>query len=68
MPTYDLVCDSCGARFETFLMRILRTEDKVCPACGSTEVREGIGGGYVAAPSQQAASGGLGCTPRGGFG
>ena len=69
MPTYELVCGACGVRFETFLMRILRTEDKVCHECGSSDAREGVGGGYVATPSSKAASGGgLGCTPRGGFG
>jgi putative FmdB family regulatory protein len=44
MPTYELVCHDCGHRFEKFLMRLLRDEDCVCPACGSAEVKRGVGG------------------------
>ena len=47
MPTYDLICESCGTRFERFLPRLLRREDKVCPECGSDEVRTGVGGGVL---------------------
>lgn len=39
MPTYQFVCDSCGKDFEFFLMRMLRDEDKICPSCGSTDVK-----------------------------
>lgn len=46
MPTYELKCDACGKASELFLLRTLREEDKVCPECGSTDVRPGIGGGY----------------------
>ncbi len=65
MPTYDMRCDACGNRFERFLMRMLRDEDRVCPVCGSREVREGIGGGYVA-PAPASGSGPA-CDPGGGF-
>jgi putative FmdB family regulatory protein len=47
MPTYELRCNECGDRFETFLMRLLKTEDKVCPSCGSTDVTTGVGGGFL---------------------
>ena len=40
MATYDLVCDQCGDAFEVFRQGFLRDEDKVCPACGSTDVRQ----------------------------
>ncbi len=51
MSSYDLVCEDCGDDFEVFRQGFLKDEDKVCPACGSTEVRQkfssflsGIGG------------------------
>ena len=63
MPSYDLRCEACGHRFEKFLTRLLRDSDKVCPECGSADVRPGLGGGVIAGPKQ---SGGA-CVPRGGF-
>ncbi|MBW6467848.1 MAG: FmdB family zinc ribbon protein [Anaerosomatales bacterium] len=48
MPSYDLKCQDCGTRFERFFMRLIRTEDRVCPSCGSTRVVTGPGGGVVA--------------------
>lgn len=38
MPTYGLKCTRCGKKFELFLLRLLREEDKVCPSCQSREV------------------------------
>lgn len=49
MPTYELICDDCGSRFERFLTRLLRREDRVCPECGSRRVRSGVGGGVLGA-------------------
>ncbi len=66
MPTYELTCRACGTRFERFLARMLRDEDKVCPSCGSTDVRQGVGGGYVSKPATGRSGGG--CAPRGGIG
>ena len=40
MPSYDLVCKSCGHTFEIPLQRFITDEDKVCPECGSTEVEQ----------------------------
>lgn len=40
MPSYDLVCKSCGNAFEITLQRFITDEDKVCPECGSTEVEQ----------------------------
>lgn len=40
MASYDLVCDECGHDFEVFRQGFLRDEDRVCPDCGSTEVRQ----------------------------
>jgi len=67
MPTYELTCEDCGERFDVFVMRLLRDEDKVCPACGSHTVKRGFGGGVlgkgtatVASPvSSSCASGGF---------
>lgn len=69
MPTYELKCAACGKASEVFLLRTLKEEDKVCPECGSTDVKQGVGGGYfnkptglgASAPSCAAAGG---CTPK----
>jgi putative FmdB family regulatory protein len=63
MPTYELHCKECGHRFERFLMRLLKDADRVCPACGSTQVAPGVGGGFVASLSTTQTS----CAPSGGF-
>ncbi len=65
MPTYELTCRACGTRFERFLARLLRDEDKVCPSCGSTDVQQGVGGGFAVRPSSS--GGGSGCVSHGGF-
>lgn len=51
MPTYELKCGACGKASEVFFMRTLRDEDKVCPECGSTDVKQGVGGGYFNKPT-----------------
>ncbi len=52
MASYDLVCDACGHDFEVFRQGFLKDEDRVCPECGSADVRQkfssflkNIGGG-----------------------
>jgi putative FmdB family regulatory protein len=52
MASYDLVCEACGHDFEVFRQGFLRDEDRVCPDCGSLDVRQkfssflnNIGGG-----------------------
>lgn len=40
MASYDLVCDACGSEFEIFRQGFLKDEDKACPDCGSTDVRQ----------------------------
>jgi putative FmdB family regulatory protein len=40
MASYDLVCDTCGHDFEVFRQGFLKDEDRVCPECGSVEVRQ----------------------------
>lgn len=63
MASYDLVCDACGHDFEVYRQGFLKDEDRTCPDCGSTEVRQKFssflkniggsnsGGGGCAAPS-----------------
>ncbi len=63
MPTYELRCATCGHRFDVFVMRLLRPEDKVCPVCGSHDVATGLGGGIVSV-----SSGGSSCGGSSGFG
>lgn len=57
MPTYELRCTACGHSYELFIMRMLRGEDMVCPQCGSTEVKRGVGGGVLATSSSSTSSG-----------
>jgi putative FmdB family regulatory protein len=40
VASYDLVCQECGNAFEVFRQGFLRDDDKICPACGSTDVRQ----------------------------
>ncbi len=42
MASYDLVCEACGTTFEVFRQGFLTDADKVCPACGSADVRQKI--------------------------
>jgi len=59
MASYDLVCDACGHDFEVYRQGFLKDEDRVCPECDSTDVRQKFtsflknigGGGGCAAPS-----------------
>jgi putative FmdB family regulatory protein len=60
MASYDLICDNCGHAFEVFRQGFLKDDDKVCPECGSEDVRQkfssflrslGGSGGECAAPS-----------------
>jgi putative FmdB family regulatory protein len=61
MASYDLVCDECGHSFEVFRQGFLKDEDRVCPDCGSEDVRQkftsflknigGSSGGGCAAPA-----------------
>lgn len=51
MPTYDLVCRACETSFEIFRLRTLRDDEKVCPECGSTDVKQKLTGGYFSRPT-----------------
>lgn len=62
MPTYDMTCEKCGSRFDRFVARMLREDDKVCPDCGSARVKVGFGGGFVVNRADAER-----CAPRGGF-
>lgn len=66
MPTYDLECRDCGERFEKFLVRFLSAEDKVCPRCGSADVRTGVGGGILGIGTTSSKS--TSCATTGQFG
>lgn len=67
MATYEMVCNTCDSTFELFRTGFLKDEDKVCPECKSTEVRQkftsflrNLGSGSAGSSS---------CGPRiGGFG
>ncbi len=40
MPTYEFFCHACMRRFEMFLPRVIKEEEKVCPNCQSKEVKQ----------------------------
>jgi putative FmdB family regulatory protein len=40
MASYDLVCETCGSAFEVFRQGFLADDDRVCPSCGSRDVRQ----------------------------
>lgn len=40
MALYDFVCRECGHPFEVFSRGFIREEQKVCPKCESTDVRQ----------------------------
>jgi len=40
MATYDFVCSQCQKEFEIFVPGFLKEQDKRCPQCGSSEVRQ----------------------------
>jgi putative FmdB family regulatory protein len=61
MPTYELRCLDCGREFELFRTRLLRDDEKVCPGCGSVNVKLGVGGGYL---SKSSASEPTGACPK----
>lgn len=56
MPTYDLACESCDTHFEAFRQGFLRDEDRVCPDCGSHEVKQLMTGFVTARPARVAAA------------
>lgn len=52
MPTYDLACSDCDVKFERFRQGFLRDDDRVCPACGSMQVRQLFTGFVTARPAK----------------
>ena len=44
MPTYEYICDACGAEFEKF-QSIKADPIKTCPTCGKEQARRKISGG-----------------------
>ena len=40
MASYDLICEKCDHLFEVYRQGFLKDEDRVCPECGSTDVRQ----------------------------
>jgi putative FmdB family regulatory protein len=40
MALYDFECRDCGKSFELFVRGFIKDDDKRCPECGSTAVRQ----------------------------
>ncbi len=69
MPTYDLACDACDARFEVFRQGFLRDEDRACTECGSIAVRQLFTGFITSRPARaDAVAAAGGCCGGGGCG
>jgi putative regulatory protein, FmdB family len=69
MASYDLQCEECGHGFEVFVQGFLKDGSKVCPECGSREVRQLITGFLVSSASRSdGGSPSGGCGHSGGFG
>jgi len=52
VPTYDLACETCDARFEVFRQGFLREQDRACTECGSGEVRQLFTGFVTSRPAR----------------
>ena len=65
MPSYDLTCRTCQTRFEKFVARLLRNEGLVCPSCGSTDIKRGVGGGVLGVGTRSTSSTACGPGPIG---
>jgi len=61
MASYDLVCEQCGHAFEVFHQGFLKDDDRVCPDCGSEDVRQ-----KFSSFLRNLGGAGAGCTPSGG--
>jgi putative FmdB family regulatory protein len=44
MASFDLVCNECGHEFEIYVQGFLRDDDRVCPKCDATDVRQKFSG------------------------
>jgi putative FmdB family regulatory protein len=42
MPIYEFKCSACGDLFEVMGGYAEREKERVCPKCGSTEVKQAI--------------------------
>lgn len=42
MPIFEFVCTECGAPFEELVRSANYTEEVLCPACGSDQVKKQI--------------------------
>jgi putative FmdB family regulatory protein len=65
MATYDFVCRSCANEYELYVPGFVKDQDKVCPKCGSTDVRQKFSSFLRNLGSDQSSSG---CSPRRGSG
>ncbi|HEY5387695.1 MAG TPA: zinc ribbon domain-containing protein [Thermoleophilia bacterium] len=63
MASYDLVCEKCDHAFEVFRQGFLKDGDRVCPKCGSTDVRQKFSSFLT---NLGGSSGGGSCAPSGG--
>ncbi len=64
MALYDFVCLECGHPFELFVQGFIKDDDKRCPQCGSSAVRQK----FAAFVHGRSVASGSNCAPGGSSG
>jgi putative FmdB family regulatory protein len=64
MASYDFACKSCENEYEVYVPGFIKEQDKVCPKCGSVDVRQK----FASFLRNLGADPSSGCTPRRGSG
>ncbi len=64
MALYDFVCMDCGRDFELFVRGLIKDDERRCPECGSSAVRQK----FTSFLSTGATSSTSGCQPSGASG
>lgn len=57
MPIFDYHCSDCGAKYEVFHKVREKTEDVLCPECGSTNYKKQMSIPAVSMESTSASAG-----------
>jgi len=66
MPLYGFICDDCNDDFEELVMSSTKTDDVVCPSCGSRKVQRQLSLVAGLQSASGASSSGASCSTGGG--
>lgn len=55
MPSYEFICRECGEKF-TVMVPYSKKKEVCCPKCGSQDLKESFGLGYIGASGGGAAA------------